>query len=153
MQLCFCPRDQTIRQGPHLTHAKSTRYLLPTLPCALPSTTHINGGFSNVSDNEGKKYGDSNANPRYHVEPKVYPQRWMQLAYLSLLALLLDWICFSIAASPDGFEAAYPRASAAHLIDIFLLTNMASCFLVTDVVARFWMEASIKDAMSIMTMG
>lgn len=87
------------------------------------------------------------------MEPKVYPQRWTQLAYLSLLALLSDWICFSIAASPGGFEAAYPGASAANLIDIFLFTNVASCFLVTDVVAKFGMEASIKGAAAIMTLG
>ena len=48
-----------------------------------------------------------------------------------------DWICFSIAASPSTFEAAYPGHSAASLIDIFLFTNVASCFLVTDVVAKF----------------
>jgi predicted MFS family arabinose efflux permease len=132
---------------------KYPRHLLPTSPRAPAQSTRVNGGFSNVGDDEGDNYGDGDANPRYPVEPKVYPQRWTQLAYLSLLALLSDWICFSIAASPDGFEAAYPGASAANLIDIFLFTNVASCFLVTDVVARFGMEASIKGAAAIMTLG
>ncbi|KAL3774638.1 hypothetical protein ACHAW5_008561 [Stephanodiscus triporus] len=117
------------------------------------SRTRINGGFSNVGDSENDNYGDGDANPRYPVEPRVYPQRWTQLAYLSLLALLSDWICFSIAASPDAFETAYPGASAASLIDVFLFTNVASCFLVTDVVARVGMEVSIKGAASIMTLG
>jgi len=87
------------------------------------------------------------------MEPQVYPERWTQLLYLSLLALLSDWICFSVAASPDSFEHAYPGASAANLIDIFLFTNVASCFLVTDVVSKFGLERAIKGAAGIMTVG
>jgi len=87
------------------------------------------------------------------MEPQVYPQRWTQLLYLSFLALLSDWICFSVAASPDGFEHAYPGASAANLIDIFLFTNVASCFLVTDVVAKVGLDKAIKGAAGIMTVG
>lgn len=95
--------------------------------------------------------GGNNTPPK--LEPQVYPQRWTQLIYLSLLALLSDWICFSVAASPDSFEHAYPGASAANLIDIFLFTNVASCFLVTDVVSKFGLEVSIKGAAGIMTIG
>ena len=32
---------------------------------------------------------------------KLYPYRWVQLGYLSLLALLSDWVCFSVAAAPE----------------------------------------------------
>lgn len=95
-----------------------------------------------------------NNNPESpYPEPRVYPQRYTQLAYLSLLALLSDWICFSLAASPSSFEAAYPDSNAAHIIDIFLFTNVASCFLVTDVVARFGLGKCIKGAAAIMTVG
>lgn len=99
----------------------------------------------------GSGGGGNNIPPK--LEPQVYPQRWTQLIYLSLLALLSDWICFSVAASPDSFEHAYPGASAANLIDIFLFTNVASCFLVTDVVSKFGLEVSIKGAAGIMTLG
>eukprot|EP00986_Skeletonema_menzelii_P019315 scaffold27612_cov148-Skeletonema_menzelii.AAC.2 len=98
--------------------------------------------------------GSSNeSNKNYPLEPKTYPQRWVQLAYLSVLALLSDWICFSVAASPDAFEHAYPGASAANLIDIFLFTNVASCFFVTDVVAKFGLGKSIKGAAALMSVG
>ena len=97
--------------------------------------------------------GSNGSNSKYPMEPQVYPQRWTQLVYLSLLALLSDWICFSVAASPAGFENAYPGASAANLIDIFLFTNVASCFLVTDVVSKFGLEMAIKGAAGIMTLG
>jgi len=105
------------------------------------------------STNGDATNGDSNNNSKYPIQPQVYSQRWIQLAYLSLLALLSDWICFSVAASPDGFEHAYPGASAANLIDIFLFTNVASCFLVTDVVSKFGLEKAIKGAAGIMTLG
>ena len=87
------------------------------------------------------------------LEPKTYDQRWVQLFYLSLLALLSDWICFSVAAAPSTFEAAYVGHSAASLIDIFLFTNVASCFLVTDTVRKFGLESAIKGASALMAVG
>jgi len=85
--------------------------------------------------------------------PKVYDQRWTQLACLSLLALLSDWICFAVAAAPATYEAAYAGHSAASLIDIFLFTNVASCFLVTDTINKFGLEKSIKGASALMAIG
>lgn len=86
------------------------------------------------------------------VEPKVYSQRWIQLAYLSLLALLSDWICFSTAATPQVYEAAFDHTSAS-LIDIFLFTNVATCFLVTDIVNRFGLQRAIHGASVVMLVG
>lgn len=87
------------------------------------------------------------------LEPKVYDERWIQLAYLSSLALLSDWICFSVAAAPSTFESAYAGHSAASLIDIFLFTNVATCFLVTDTVSKFGLKKSIKGASALMALG
>ena len=58
-----------------------------------------------------------------------------------------------MAASPESFEHAYPGASASQMVDIFLFTNVFSCFLVTDVVAKFGLGTSIKGAAGIMTLG
>lgn len=87
------------------------------------------------------------------VTPRVYPQRWVQLLYLSLLALLSDWICFGVAAVPSTFEALYPGHSAESLVDIFLFTNVVSCFLVTDTVRQIGLEKSIKGAAILMSLG
>ncbi|KAL7467941.1 hypothetical protein ACHAXS_008170 [Conticribra weissflogii] len=84
---------------------------------------------------------------------QVTPQRHVQLLYLSLLALLSDWICFSVAAAPSSFERAYPGSSASDLIDVFLFTNVVSCFFVTDAVARFGLGRSIKGAGCLMFLG
>jgi len=86
------------------------------------------------------------------MEPQLFPQRWIQLAYLSVLALLSDWICFSCAAIPDTYEAAFSH-SASSLIDIFLFTNVASCFLVTDVVAKVGLHRAIQGAAVLMAAG
>ena len=88
-----------------------------------------------------------------NMQPQVYPQRWVQLGYLSILALLSDWICFSVAAAPETFEASFHGHSAASLIDIFLFTNVASCFLVTDIVAKIGLQRSIQGAAILMTVG
>jgi len=86
------------------------------------------------------------------IKPQVYPQRWIQLSYLSMLALLSDWICFSTAASPETFETSYGHSSAS-LIDIFLFMNVASCFCVTDVVEKYGLQRCIKMASLLMALG
>lgn len=86
------------------------------------------------------------------IVPKVYPQRWVQLAYLSLLALVSDWVCFSTAASPLTFEDAYGHSSAG-LIDMFLFTNVLSCFFVTDIVSSVGLGVAIKGASVLMGLG
>lgn len=58
----------------------------------------------------------------HDTPPQVYPQRWIQLSYLSALALISDWICFSVAATPGVYEQNFGH-SAATIIDIFLFTN------------------------------
>ena len=86
------------------------------------------------------------------VKPRVYPQRWVQLAYLSLLALLSDWVCFSVAAAPSTFESSFDH-SAASIIDIFLFTNVATSFLVTDFISNFGLQRMIQAAAVLMTTG
>ena len=85
--------------------------------------------------------------------PRVYFQRWIQLAYLSLLALLSDWVCFSLAAAPEAFEEYYEGYSSASLIDLFLFVNVASCFCVTDLVSNFGMKTSLRTAAGLMCVG
>ena len=48
-----------------------------------------------------------------NIKPEPVDQRWVQLAYLSLLALLSDWVCFSVAAAPETFESNFGNARCA----------------------------------------
>ena len=86
------------------------------------------------------------------TKPQLYPQRWIQLAYLSALALLSDWICFSVAAAPAVYEDAFHH-SAATIIDIFLFTNVGTCFLVTDIINRFGLQKAVQAASVLMAVG
>ena len=86
------------------------------------------------------------------TKPQVYPQRWIQLGYLSVLALISDWICFSVAAVPSTYEQAFHH-SAAQLIDFFLFTNVVTSFLVTDLVDKFGLKKAIQGAAVLMAVG
>jgi len=154
----FQPAATSSRLGstsPLLQLQRHEQRRIPTAEYStVPTNSRVTVALTMSTDGDSTNTGESNNSiPKFPMEPQVYPQRWTQLVYLSLLALLSDWICFSVAASPTGFENAYPGASAAKLIDIFLFTNVASCFLVTDVVAKWGLEKAIKGAAGIMTVG
>ncbi|KAL1530258.1 hypothetical protein AB1Y20_001173 [Prymnesium parvum] len=82
----------------------------------------------------------------------LYPSRWVQLGYLSVLALLSDWVCFSVAAAPDVWEATYGHDPAT-LIDIFLFTNVLFCFLEPTIVRKVGLRAVIVGGAFLMTAG
>ncbi len=56
--------------------------------------------------------------------PRTYPQRWFQLLYLSLLAMVSDWVCFLMALVLRAYARAYPGRTSEGLIDLFLATNV-----------------------------
>mmetsp|Transcript_9796 Transcript_9796/g.20724 ORF Transcript_9796/g.20724 Transcript_9796/m.20724 type:complete len:655 (-) Transcript_9796:256-2220(-) len=97
--------------------------------------------------------GSGNREDLKNAIPTVYPQRWIQLGYLSTLALISDWVCFSTASIPDVFEAAYPGKTSEGLIDKFLFMNVMSCLCVTDAVARFGLQRCTKASSLLMTLG
>jgi len=111
------------------------------------SNTRLSASFFDGDDNN-----EGNEIDFTKVKPQVYPQRWIQLGYLSILALLSDWICFSVAAVPGTFNDGFHH-SAATIIDIFLFTNVASCFLVTDIVAKIGLQKAIQGAAALMAAG
>jgi len=121
--------------------SRGGREPVATLLCANKDAETATAAASSLLDAEG--------NP---VEPQVFPERWVQLGYLSALALLSDWICFSVAAAPGTYERVFSH-SAASLIDIFLFTNVAASFLVTDVVARVGLKGAIQGASVLMAVG
>eukprot|EP00571_Detonula_confervacea_P005106 CAMPEP_0172324754 /NCGR_PEP_ID=MMETSP1058-20130122/52178_1 /TAXON_ID=83371 /ORGANISM="Detonula confervacea, Strain CCMP 353" /LENGTH=555 /DNA_ID=CAMNT_0013041119 /DNA_START=67 /DNA_END=1734 /DNA_ORIENTATION=+ len=95
----------------------------------------------------------SRTSNKQQIKPQVYPQRWIQLGYLSTLALLSDWVCFSTASIPDVFEGAYPGKTSEGLIDKFLFVNVVSCLCVTDLVTRFGLQKCTKASSLLMAVG
>lgn len=138
------------RQVGRTEPSTSTQSLRPTsarsrTPASSISTTELGLFGLNKSD-------EPTTELTHGTRPRVYPQRWIQLAYLSALALLSDWICFSVAASPDVYEHAF-KHSAATIIDIFLFTNVGTSFLVTDVINRFGLQKAVQAAAVLMAAG
>jgi MFS family permease len=86
------------------------------------------------------------------METKLYPQRWVQLGYLAVLALLSDWVCFSVAAAPETWVQTYAHDPAT-LIDIFLFTNVFFCFVEPAIVRRIGLRNCIVGAAVVMTSG
>jgi Major Facilitator Superfamily len=118
----------------------------------MPSTA-LSSFFDRPDEKNGEgAMAETSLEDYTQMKPEVSPQRWVQLAYLSLLALLSDLVCFAVAAAPSTFEASFGH-SAASIIDIFLFTNVATSFLVTDVVAKFGIQRAIQTAAVLMTAG
>jgi hypothetical protein len=119
-----------------------------------PSTSSLHFFFDKPNGSEDTDPSESSeqAIDYSEMKPAVSPQRWVQLAYLSLLALLSDWVCFSVAAAPSTFEASFGH-SAASIIDIFLFTNVVTSFLVTDVISNFGIQRAIQAAAVLMATG
>jgi len=84
--------------------------------------------------------------------PTLYPQRWVQLLVLALLALLSDLVCFSVAATPETWTKVFDQDPAT-LIDIFLFTNVAACFLEPYLVRKYGLRVPIVAAALLMAVG
>lgn len=84
--------------------------------------------------------------------PVLYKQRWVQLAFLALLALLSDLVCFSVAATPGTWTKVFGQDPAS-LIDIFLFTNVFACFIEPFVIRNFGLRTPIVGAAMLMAVG
>lgn len=84
--------------------------------------------------------------------PVLYEQRWIQLAFLATLALLSDLVCFSVAATPAVWKTTFNQDPAT-LIDIFLFTNVFSCFIEPYAINKFGLRIPIVAAACLMAIG
>lgn len=75
------------------------------------------------------------------------------LSILSMLAMLSDWICFSLAPVPDHTEEAFDGLHPAHLITIFLSTNVFFCFIEPLIVRSFGLRKTVVGGSILMTIG
>lgn len=68
---------------------------------------HDQDGGDDDRDSSPRRQKRTRSDIDPELTPMTVPHRWVQLGYLSLLALLSDWICFSTASNPEAFESAY----------------------------------------------
>ena len=74
------------------------------------------------------------------------------LGIVSALALLSDWACFAAVGGTKTWVNAFHK-SPEDLIDIFLFSNVLSCFLYTDLTRRFGLKNVITVASGLMAAG
>jgi hypothetical protein len=85
--------------------------------------------------------------------PCTYPQQWVQLLYLSLLAKVSNWVCFLTTLVSRTYTRAYPGQKSEGLIDLFLATNVVGCLVFTDAVSRFGLRNCVRVGLVAMTAG
>ena len=88
-----------------------------------------------------------------NFEPTLYNQRWVQLGILSMLALLSDLVCFSMAAAPSTWSNVYSGHNPTDLVDVFLCANVLACLTVTDLARVFGLRRVVLSAATIMSAG
>ena len=103
---------------------------------------------SSMTEKKNEDFNDDNEED----EIVLYSQRWVQLGYLACLALISDWVCFSVAATPGTWDSIFHR-SPETLIDVFLFTNVAFCFLEPQIVGKFGLRNVVVSAAALMTFG
>lgn len=105
-----------------------------------------------LAPEDERKIEDENKDENEDTQIILYSQRWIQLGYLACLALISDWVCFSVAATPGTWDSIFHR-SPETLIDVFLFTNVAFCFLEPQIVGKFGLRKVVTSAAALMTFG
>lgn len=91
---------------------------------------HFNGGSENASLASSKRF-------------KVYWKRWLMLFYMSLLNLLSDWTCFSVAPIALLMTERFQNINPEHLVTIFLFANTISTVSEPILLARLGLRRTI----------
>ena len=73
----------------------------------------------------------------------LYWKRWLMLMYISLLNLLSDWTCFSIAPITALTASTFQIVNPEHLVTIFLLANTIATVTEPIILARFGLRSTI----------
>jgi MFS family permease len=74
---------------------------------------------------------------------RVYWKRWLMLLYISLLNLLSDWTCFSVAPIALLTTTTFQIVNPEHLVTVFLLANTISTATEPIILARLGLRRTI----------
>lgn len=74
---------------------------------------------------------------------KVYWRRWIMLMYMSILNLLSDWTCYSVAPISLLTEEAFGRIDPERLVVIFLVANAVSTACEPIILARLGLRRTV----------
>ena len=86
------------------------------------------------------------------TEPALYMSRWAMLFYLSALAMLSDWLCFSAAPIATLVQRNL-KLHDSHLVTCFLGTNVVACLLEPAFVRNYGLRAAVVWGAAVMSFG
>lgn len=82
----------------------------------------------------------------YYAPPEkylVYWQRWLMLMYISILNLLSDWTCYSIAPIAVLTSQAFGDINPEHLVTIFLASNAIATAMEPIILSRLGLRKTV----------
>lgn len=102
---------------------------------------------SNRSERSKRHTSDSQRGGGYDFLPpqryKVYWQRWIMLLYMSVLNLVSDWTCYSVAPIAVLTAEAFGDINPEHLVTVFLAANAVSTALEPVLLSRLGLRKTV----------
>ena len=114
---------------------------------ALKSSSRSQDPGSGGGDDDGR--GGSSTNKGF----KVYPQRWLMLTYMSVLNLLSDWTCYSVAPISLLTSEAFGRINPEQLVVVFLGANAIATACEPIILSRLGLRRTVVFGALLLMLG
>ena len=106
-----------------------------------PLNNDRQGAVSNNNNNQQEEGTNNQQDDEYYT---IYPTRYLMLAYMSILNLLSDWTCYSIAPIAQLTKIKFGTGiNPEGLVTIFLLANTISTILEPAILGRLGLRRTV----------
>lgn len=117
----------------------------------LLSSLHSDGqSFSHHPNSNFRRDVDHPSHKPFYC---VYWKRWLMLFYVSVLNLLSDWTCYSVAPIAIMTSEAFGYVNPQVLVTVFLLANAVSTVLEPIILSRLGLRKTIIFGAGLLTLG
>lgn len=99
------------------------------------------------------EYGNSNLDDDEDADFKVYWQRWIMLFYMSMLNLLSDWTCYSVAPIAILTQETFGDIDPERLVVIFLGANAIATACEPIILARLGLKKTVLFGSMLLMLG
>lgn len=114
-----------------------------------------NGGFGKKGNGGAGGGGDDNSDSDSEVDEdfQVYWQRWIMLFYMSMLNLLSDWTCYSVAPIAILTQETFGDIDPERLVVIFLGANAVATAMEPIILARLGLKKTVLFGSLLLMLG
>lgn len=103
--------------------------------------------------NSSGRYDKNNTSLTSEPGFKVYWQRWVMLMYMSVLNLLSDWTCYSVAPIAVLTEEAFGDINSEQLVTLFLVANAVASACEPMLLARLGLRRTVSFGALLLMIG